>query len=461
MVPIELLVRIRRMLWLGHALPLGVLLLLMMSGSSTFGWSTWAALVIAVLASLAIGLIGIQRALTPVLKLVDDVIRDNERLMRDQSASQVTTTLGYPFSRLAETHQAMRQGVSDRQQDLQAEFNRLSAVLNSMGDGVVAIDRDERVLLVNRASRTMVHFVAGDAEGRPFLEASRNWSLGESLRNCLATGRVQRREIQTTTTPVRTLSVRASCLPGDPPQGAVAVLHDVTELRRLENLRHEFVANVSHELKTPLAAILAYTETLRLGAINDQANNLDFVGRIEEQAERLHQLIQDILQIARVESGQEVFHFVALPLAEVLEATLKVHRDAAGHKGVRLTVDVQAEATVMADEDGIRTILDNLLSNAIKYTPTGGEIEVRLQARGEEAVIEVTDTGIGIAQEHLSRVFERFFRADRARERSMISTGLGLSIVKHLTQAFGGSVTVTSTLGRGSCFTVTLPRVEG
>ncbi len=457
----NLLLKINRILLAGHALTLVVFMLLTLAGGYEYRWGAFAFALLGVLASLAICMVLARRAVTPVLQLAVDLIRENERLAADKPPQRLATELDFPFNRLVASHHYARSRVTDREQRLRAEFERLSAVLNSMDDGVVAVDRQEKVLLANATSRQMVHFVTGDATGKPFLEASRNWLLCESLRNCLATGRMQRREIQTAHEPVRTLDLRASCLPGQPPQGAVAVLRDVTELRRLENLRHEFVANVSHELKTPLAAIMAYAETLKMGAINDQENNLNFVHRIEEQAQRLHQLIQDILQIARVESGQEVFHIVRLPLHDVITAALAVHTDAAQHKNQTLSLDIQDLAYVNADEDGVRTIVDNLISNAIKYTPAGGRVTVQLTTAGKQARVQVRDTGIGISAENLPRVFERFFRADRARARSVISTGLGLSIVKHLSQAFGGSVSVTSQLGQGSSFVVTLPLAEG
>lgn len=455
-----LLLKLNRILLAGHGLTLAVFTLLILMGGYEYRWGAFAASLLGVLASLGVCMVLTRRAVLPVLGLATDLIRENDRLAAGKPAEPLVTELDFPFNRLIESQHHARSRVTEREQRLRTEFERLSAVLNSMDDGVVAVDRQEKVLLANATSRQMVHFVTGEATGKPFLEASRNWLLCESLRNCLATGRMQRSEIQTMHEPIRTLDLRASCLPGNPPQGAVAVLRDVTELRRLENLRHEFVANVSHELKTPLAAIMAYAETLKMGAINDQENNLDFVRRIEEQAQRLHQLIQDILQIARVESGQEVFHIVRVPLHDVITAALGVHTDAAQHKNQTLSLDIQDSVYVNADEDGIRTIVDNLISNAIKYTPAGGRVSVQLSIDGNQARVQVSDTGIGISAENLPRVFERFFRADRARARSVISTGLGLSIVKHLSQAFGGSVSVTSQLGEGSSFVVTLPVVE-
>jgi two-component system phosphate regulon sensor histidine kinase PhoR len=233
----------------------------------------------------------------------------------------------------------------------------------------------------------------------------------------------------------------------------------VSELRRLENLRREFVANVSHELKTPLAAIKAYAETLRMGAVNDPENNLAFVLRIEEQAERLHELILDMLQIARIESGQQTFNIVDVDLAEIIDDCLAQFADLAATKEIDLIGELpNEEITARGDEEGLRTILNNLVDNAIKYTKAGGEVQIRCLQNGATVTLEVEDSGIGIPEKEQVRIFERFYRVDRARSREMGGTGLGLSIVKNLTQAFGGTVGVSSQTGKGSTFRVTLLR---
>jgi two-component system phosphate regulon sensor histidine kinase PhoR len=250
----------------------------------------------------------------------------------------------------------------------------------------------------------------------------------------------------------------ATRLPGAPCPGVVIVLHDVTELRRLENVRRDFAANVSHELKTPLAAIKAYAETLRLGAINDSQHNLDFVERIEDQANRLHQLILDLLQLARVETGKEAFEFAAVPVSDAVADCIAQHADAAASAGVSLAAESSTDdIKVWADFDGVQTILDNLVTNAIKYTREGGQVTLCWRRDGQFAEIDVADTGIGIAIQDQRRVFERFYRVDRARSRELGGTGLGLAIVKHLAQAFGGDVGLTSELDKGSTFRVRLP----
>jgi two-component system phosphate regulon sensor histidine kinase PhoR len=237
-------------------------------------------------------------------------------------------------------------------------------------------------------------------------------------------------------------------------------MHETTELRRLESLRRDFVANVSHELKTPLCSIKAYAETLRNGALNDREASVTFVERIMEQSDRLHHLILDMLSLARIESTQQVFEIEPIAVQEAVDACVDSHQAAAAAKQIMLVAESQHQGCfVRADQEGLREILDNLVDNAIKYTPEGGRVTIRWRATtdGKMASIEVEDTGIGIPVEELSRVFERFYRVDKARSRELGGTGLGLAIVKHLAQSFGGGVSATSESGRGSRFTVELP----
>ncbi|MBC7857154.1 MAG: PAS domain-containing protein, partial [Pirellulaceae bacterium] len=300
--------------------------------------------------------------------------------------------------------------------ELQTNAERLQAVLSSMREGVLAIGPDKTILLANDAARELLEFSATEPQGRPFLEVTRVRPVFDAVQDAFAQGEPIQREFDAVGTQRRRLALRANRLPGNPCPGVMVVLHDVSEIRRLENLRRELVANVSHELKTPLAAIKAYAETLRLGAVNDPEHNLVFVARIEEQAERLHQLILDMLQIARVEAGDETFDIVDVPLREVFDECAAQFADAAAARKIEFRVDAPGEdVLVRADEEGVRTILSNLVDNALKYTPEGGCVTVRATSNHRFVALEVQDTGIGIAEKEQARVFERFYRADKAR----------------------------------------------
>jgi len=330
------------------------------------------------------------------------------------------------------------------------------------------VDGRRRLLFANAAADRLFGLDAA-AVGRLVAELIRSPGVQRAVEATLTGPEPHRGEVGVTdrgAPPLapaeRVLAVQGTPLPGSPPSGAVLVFHDITELRRLEHMRQDFVANVSHELKTPLASIKAYTETLLDWALHDEEVNVRFLQQIDEQADRLNRLILDLLSLARLESGHETFDHGPLPLAPTIRRIAEVHRDRAEAKGLAFGVDlgpVDDRALVLADEEAIRQILDNLIDNAIKYTPEGGRVRVagRPDPDGRIAV-EVTDSGVGIPRDDLPRVFERFYRVDKARSRSMGGTGLGLAIVKHLAQSLGGQVSVASRPGAGSTFTVRLPR---
>ena len=343
-------------------------------------------------------------------------------------------------------------------QQVEENSQRLSTVLAGMIEGVIAVDNAERVLFLNRAARSFLDVANSDVLGRPIWEVLRNPTLQEVVRAALQGEALRTAEFELPRSQA-IVALIVSRLPGDPCPGVVLVLHNVTELRRLENLRREFVSNVSHELKTPLAAIQAYAETLLEGAIDDPDHNRQFLQRIEEQAERLHSLVLDLLRLARIESGEDVFELTAVDVQDAVRHCLDEHAAVAEAKGLTLQIDAAGQAgCVRADQEGLRTILDNLVDNAINYTPTGGQITISAAEEGPMVRITVEDTGAGIPESQQSRIFERFYRVDKARSRELGGTGLGLSIVKHLTQVFGGSVGVDSQVGEGSTFTVRLPK---
>jgi two-component system phosphate regulon sensor histidine kinase PhoR len=343
-------------------------------------------------------------------------------------------------------------------QQLQESTTWLETVLGSMIEGVIAVDAGRRIVFANQAARGLLDIQEAGTAGRPIWEVIRNARIDDVIRDVLGGESCPPLEIDLPRKHA-VVAVMASRLPGDPSTGAVLVLHDMTELRRLENVRREFVSNVSHELKTPLTAIQAYTETLLDGALDEPDHRYGFVERIAEQANRLHALIHDLLQLARIESGESVFQIGPVPVGPVADGCLEEQSTIAQAKSQTLVaLRPDDDIRVLADDNGLRMILSNLLDNAVKYTPEGGRVTLRWRAEDGEAVIEVADDGPGIAPEHLPRIFERFYRVDKARSGLIEGTGLGLSIVKHLAQEFSGSVGVSSRLGAGTTFVVRLPR---
>lgn len=362
---------------------------------------------------------------------------------------------------LARAVDDMRRELTRQVSQLRENSQRLETVLSSMDDGVLAVDLEQRILFANQASRELLGIEASSIVERPLLEVTRHLAVREAVAAAMQQDAPFESEFETSGANRRHLALHAIRLPGEPCQGVLVVLYDVTNIRRLEDLRREFVANVSHELKTPLSSIKAYAETLRLGAINDAENNLAFVQCIEEQAERLHQLILDLLHLARVESGREAFDIREVALADIINRCVPTYRKRAEAKNLQVEVDMpDGSVMVRADEEGVITILDNLVSNAIQYTPAGGRVDIRCRLEQHDAILEVEDTGIGIAQPEQERVFERFYRVDTARSRELGGTGLGLAIVKHLTQALGGVLSLTSEPGKGSTFRIHFPRLD-
>jgi two-component system phosphate regulon sensor histidine kinase PhoR len=381
---------------------------------------------------------------------------------------------------LATTLNHMSQMLGMRMSQLSQTADRQSTVLGGMIEGVIAVDPRQRIVLANEAAGRLFNFRPADVEGRTLLEVVRNHALHASVTAGLATGEPQRLETNRTGAQQLHVDIHVQPLPGEPCPGVVLVIHDTTELRRLESIRRDFVANVSHELKTPLSSIKAYTETLRDGPNIDRETNQKFLGRIEEQADRLHHLIMDMLMLARIESDHQAFEITSVDVPDTVRACLEAHRPAAEAKRISLAVNTNGHpagipARVRADREGLREILDNLVDNAIKYTPEGGQVTITWQPAPSSSAIHhpsspishpsslllsVSDTGIGIKPADQERVFERFYRVDKARSRELGGTGLGLSIVKHLAQSFGGRVWVESTPEQGSTFTVELPAAQ-
>ena len=338
----------------------------------------------------------------------------------------------------------------------------LRAVLSTMVEGVVVLDNDQRILFANDAARPLLDFQTAEVLHRPLWEVARLVPVNQLVEGVLESGQQTSAEYEIPRTK-RTVAVTADALPRKPVPGAMLVLHDVTELRRLERMRRDFVSNVSHELKTPLTSIQAYADTLLEGGFDDVEKDRHFLQKIVQQSERLAELILDIIRLGKIESDPKVFDVRPVKLAPVISACVDAHATVAQSEGVTLqSGPIDGDVAVMADPDELRTILDNLLDNALNYTPASGRVAVSV-VRGEDELlgIEVADTGIGIPKDQQSRIFERFYRVDRARDRQRGGTGLGLSIVKHLSQLFGGRVDVQSEMGVGTRFTVWLGEAHG
>jgi len=339
------------------------------------------------------------------------------------------------------------------QDALAEERRRFQAVLESMVEGVLLLDAERRVTLFNPAASRLLG-LPPEPLGRGLLELSRSPALHGLVERARA-GEVAEAELDAG--PLRRLRARAAPLAGS--SEVSVVVHDVTELRRLEAIRKDFVANVSHELRTPISVIRANAETLLAGALEDGERARGFVEALLRNAERLSALISDLLDISRLESGARRLERRPLDLAEAVRQVLESVEPAAVSRGHALASAVPPGLMAVGDDKALAQVLTNLLDNAIKYTQDGGRILVRGGHQPGAVRLEVVDDGPGIEPQHRTRIFERFYRVDKGRSREMGGTGLGLSIVKNLIEALGGQVGVEPGARSGSVFWITLPEV--
>jgi two-component system phosphate regulon sensor histidine kinase PhoR len=366
-----------------------------------------------------------------------------------------------PGREFADALDAMAEAVSARIAEANSEKEQLLAVLAGMVEGVLVVGAAGKIVLANPRLRQM--FSAwGEVEGRTPLEVIRNAGVDDALRSAAATQELVSVEVQAGGAEERTILVNAVAFPTTGPRlGTVAVFHDVSELRRLESLRSDFVANVSHELKTPLTAVRGFAETLLSGSVPPQDVE-KYLGVILKHAERLGSLIDDLLELSRIESRKQPLQLTSVDVGRVAVGVMTGMEPLLRSKALSVKLVEQAEppAEARADRRAVEQVLTNLLDNAAKYTNAGGHIEVQLTAEGDRIAVEVRDDGIGIPERDLPRIFERFYRVEKARSRDLGGTGLGLSIVKHLVQAMDGEIFVQSELGRGTTFRFTLPKAQ-
>ncbi len=388
---------------------------------------------------------------------------------RGQLGQRLSTTSRDEVGVLATTLNQMADQLDAKIQEVSDERAQLLAILTSMVEGVMVLDRRGHILLVNPALERMCNVRQTDARGQAHGDALQHPELNALISEVLRTQ--QHRDAEITLFPAgRTLHVEAAAIgmAREPEAGAVLVFHDVTTLRRLEKVRTDFVANVSHELRTPLTSIKGYVEALLDGAKDDPDSAVRFLEIIHKQADRLNLILDDLLQLAQIESGRVLFKREPVRLQDVVERTVAALSPLADKKEHRLVVDVPTDLpTVRGDEDRLVQVLTNLVDNAVKYTPPRGTITISAQRvvvdrTGLSAIdLHVADTGIGIPEPDRPRVFERFYRVDKARSRELGGTGLGLAIVKHLVEAHDGRVWVEGNQPMGSRFVVRLPVAAG
>lgn len=364
--------------------------------------------------------------------------------------AQGSDEIGY----LGKVLNEMAERIEGQVQTLAGEQRRLDTILRGMGEGVMVLDSQGVITLVNPAFRRQFG-LSGQVEGRPLAEVCRHPDLLEALEEHQQSGAEVVREVHLQ---LPELVLSTHWVPLGDQQGSVAVFHDISDLKRIEAVRRDFVANASHELRTPVAVIKGYAETLLDGGLQDAGRSHQFVQIIASHAERLTNLINDILTLSKLESKETALERHPFDVCGLIRKAGLLMGEHARQQGINLVIDCpeQGLPKVPADHGRLEQVLLNLLDNAIKYTPSGGTVTIAAEQRGQQVALVVSDTGVGIPAKDLPRIFERFYRVDEARSREQGGTGLGLAIVKHIVQLHGGEVQVSSEPGRGSRFTVLL-----
>ncbi|MGQ0543687.1 MAG: sensor histidine kinase [Blastocatellia bacterium] len=335
--------------------------------------------------------------------------------------------------------------------------NILNGLLAATKEGVLVVDNFLRVIASNRPAFEAFANQKIPLENRRLSEIIRDLNLHEAFRNAVTYGKTSDIDLEFIFGEKRKYDIHIAPIDLDGEPYAIGVFYDVTQIERLERVRQEFLSNISHELRTPLTSILAFVETLEDGAIDDKANNRRFLSTIRRNAERMHGLIADILELSLIESGNVTVDFKDVKLRELVHDVFTSLSSLAAERKIELINNVEADKRVLADPVRLEQMITNLIDNAIKFNRNTGTVSVTCERRGRRDLIAVTDTGEGILAEHQQRIFERFYRADRGRTREVGGTGLGLAIVKHLAKLHGGEVSVYSKLSEGSTFLVELP----
>ncbi|EAW0599978.1 PAS domain-containing protein [Listeria monocytogenes] len=395
-----------------------------------------------------------------ITRPVREIIEVSTDLANHKYDSRIHGKISGELQDLSISVNTLAESLETQMFEIKQNEQRLNAIVQNLVSGVMLINVDKQVIMTNRT----MYQILGEAEitGKPFYEVIKSFALSQLIEATFETKTIQQKEIILYFPREMILDASVSPILGENGEitGIILLLHDITQIRHLENVRSEFVTNVSHELKTPVTALKGFAETLLDGAMYDEMLLKKFLTIIKEESDRLHRLIMDILALSRIEQNPVPENVELVEVDEVIEQSARTIFEMATEKNIQVIIPEKTipSVTIETDRDKLQQILINLLSNAINYTPVDGKVEVKLIEQEAEVIIEVTDNGIGIPAKDIDRVFERFYRVDKARSRHSGGTGLGLSIVKHLVENCGGRIEVESQEEVGSTFRVTLPK---
>ncbi len=415
-------------------------------------WTVSLASLIVAVPSIALAYVLARRTSHSVRSITEAARRIEAGDLDYRARSEVgdeTAELAAAFNRMAGT---LRKTI----RDLSSERAKLATVVNTMADGVVVTDAQGDVVLTNQAAETMLQPRPSGRQQTRLMDLLRDYELQGLVESSRESASMRHSEVELVG-PYRFISAIATPLPINGASGTLLTLHDLTNTRQLDTTRREFVTNVSHELRSPISSLLALVETLESGALDDRDTATDFIGRIHDEANRMSAIVEELLELSRIESGQAALRLAPLDLSAMVTDIIREFRLRAAKSGIDLDASLSGGLPqALADEMTFRRALVNLIDNALKFTPAGGRVHISITPQEGTITIEVADTGQGISQEHLPHIFERFYKVDRSRRDK--GTGLGLAIVKHTVEAYGGRVYVKSEEGEGSVFAVSVPR---
>lgn len=423
----------------------------------------WYSLLTGLLVTLVIGSIVVSRISFSIIRPIEEITRVARNITQRQFESRVRIKAKDEIGQLAGAINFMASSLEQQMYEISENQQRLAGVLNNMTSGVIFITEHRRIMLVNPAVEKLLGTPGYDVVGKLHIEAGKSFGLSQYIDRCLDKKEKFRQEVHIYYPQERILDVNFAPyinFKGES-KGVVVVLHDITEIRRLEKMRSDFVANVSHELRTPITSIKGFTETLLDGAMQDEETCRNFLQIISDESERLYRMIRDILDLSKIEQKRIPLQKEPVHVQDVITSAVAIVNDTAQRKNLKITLPgAKPDIWLMTDRDCLQQIILNLLANAVAYTPENGSVTILTEVTHQQLQLQVIDTGIGIPESDLSRIFERFYRVDKARSRDSGGTGLGLAIVKHLVDNLNGQIFVDSVEGRGTTFTILLPGVE-
>jgi two-component system phosphate regulon sensor histidine kinase PhoR len=388
-----------------------------------------------------------------ITKPIAEVTETAERMTSGEWERKLYLKSGREWERLAQALNRMAASLKETVGNISEERNKLMAILSNMADGVIMTDKDGAVILTNEAAQTMFHLSEDKAKGRPLIEVIRDHRLGQMAEQCLNEGQQQSKQLEWGK---NLFMVTATPIYGNGLSSVLLIFHNLTELRRLQWARQELIGNISHELLTPLASIKAAAETLSCGAIDDPDATQEFLARIEGEVDRLTQLVRELVELSRIETGESKLKLEPESIELILADVITRFKPQAERSQIELISELAPELPqVVIDRERICQVLANLIHNAIKFTLLQGRVTVSARNQGDSVIVSVADTGVGISSDDLPHIFERFYKADKSH--SGEGTGLGLAIAKHIVQAHKGEIWAESEEGKGSIFSFTIP----